>query len=220
MVEAVIRPGHVLAAITILVAMAGPAACGHRLDEYLQSTLLVIEPGSVRLEMILTPGVAIAPQVMRLVDPDADGAISTNEAALYASMVKEEVTARLDGRQMLLKVDGFNFPEIAELETGDGMIQIQLSAPLRSLTSGTHVVSVTNAHLQAISVYLLNASKPGTNVIQIVSQRRSDNQSGGAVVFRYDPPRTGSALLACGICIGTIGIAVLMRRRMSDNRHG
>jgi hypothetical protein len=57
---------------------AGPLSA-HRLDEYLQSTLVAIEAGDVRLQINLTPGVAVAAQVLALIDRDRDGAISRKE---------------------------------------------------------------------------------------------------------------------------------------------
>ena len=53
----------------------------HQLDEYLQATLVVIEPDRIRLQINLTPGVAVAEQVLSLIDRDHDRLISTNEAA-------------------------------------------------------------------------------------------------------------------------------------------
>jgi len=68
----------------------------HRLDEYLQATLVAIEPSGVRLQIHLTPGVAVAEQVLVLIDRNRDGTISPREAATYAEVLKHALTLRLD----------------------------------------------------------------------------------------------------------------------------
>ena len=61
-----------------------------RLDEYLQATLVAIESSGVRLQVNLMPGVAVADQVLAVIDRDRDGMISTNEAAAYAELLKRD----------------------------------------------------------------------------------------------------------------------------------
>ena len=75
MAEAVIRT---LCHLPLLLALlAFPSAVfAHRDDQYLQATLVAIEPSGVRLQMNLTPGVAVAEQVIAEIDRDRDGAIS------------------------------------------------------------------------------------------------------------------------------------------------
>src|SRR4051812_11720493 len=49
----------------ILLLLALPCAVfGHQLDEYIEATLVAIEPGDIRLQINLTPGVEIADQVL------------------------------------------------------------------------------------------------------------------------------------------------------------
>ena len=45
----------------------------HRLDEYLQATRISITTNRIDLTFELTPGVAIAAQVLELIDSDRDG---------------------------------------------------------------------------------------------------------------------------------------------------
>src|SRR5262249_53406279 len=68
-----------------------PTLFAHRLDEYLQATLVSIEPNAIRLQINLTPGVAVAEPVLARIDLDRDGVISTNEAAAYAEMLKRDL---------------------------------------------------------------------------------------------------------------------------------
>ena len=66
-------------------AAAAPTAYAHVLDEYLQSTLVIIEPGDIRLSIHLTPGVEIADQVLAHIDQDRDGTISGLKPRLMPS---------------------------------------------------------------------------------------------------------------------------------------
>ena len=75
------------------------AAFAHRDDQYLQATLVAIEPSGVRLQINLRPGVAVAEQVIAEIDRDRDGAISKNEAAAYAKGPERDLTLRVDGRR-------------------------------------------------------------------------------------------------------------------------
>src|SRR5579859_2812696 len=87
------------------------SSLAHRLDEYLQATLVTIEPGEVRLQINLTPGVAVADQVLSRIDPDHDNEISTNEATAYVKSLQHDLTLRLDHRNLELKLVSSSFSE-------------------------------------------------------------------------------------------------------------
>src|SRR5579859_4000887 len=47
--------------VLVLALLVAPGTgLAHRLDEYLQATLVTIEPGEIRLQINFTPGVAVA----------------------------------------------------------------------------------------------------------------------------------------------------------------
>src|SRR5438132_10628279 len=95
----------------LLALLVFPSAVfAHRLDEYLQATLVVIEPRAVRLQINLTPGVAIAEKVLAPIDRDGNGVISTNEATAYADLLKRDLIVRLDEREVELKLTATSFP--------------------------------------------------------------------------------------------------------------
>jgi hypothetical protein len=172
------------------------AAFAHRVDEYLQATLVVIEPSSLRLQINLTPGVAVADKVLAAIDRDRDGAISTNEAAVYAESLKRDLTLRLDRRDLELKLTASTFPAPAELRTGWGIIQMEFAATPGPLAAGAHRLTLENRHLTSVSVYLINAARPRSGTVQINSQKRNDNQSTGEIEFSFHPQgdRTTSAV--------------------------
>jgi hypothetical protein len=173
--------------LLLLASLALPSkGLAHRLDEYLQATLVTIEPSELRLQINLTPGVAVAEQVLALVDRDHDGTISTNEAAAYTKLLKHDLLVRLDGRKVPLKLAASNFPAPTELRTGWGIIQLEFSAAIDPLTAGAHKLTLKNRHLPALSVYLFNAAQPGSGSIQITRQKRSTNQSTGEIDFTFN----------------------------------
>jgi hypothetical protein len=187
MVEAVIRP---LGSLALLIALlAFPAAVfAHREDEYLQATLVAIEPSGVRLQINLTPGVAVAEQVIARLDRDRDGAISKNEAAAYAKSLERDLTLRIDRRKSELKLTGSEFVPPEELRTGSGIIQIEFTANFGPLAAGAHRLTLENRHLAGISVYLINAARPRLATIQVTGQKRNHNQSVGQIEYTLGPP--------------------------------
>ena len=177
--------------LPLLIALLAfpPAVFAHQLDEYLQATLIDIDPGKVRLQINLTPGVAVVEPILALIDRNHDGVISTNEAMAYAELLKRELAVRLDQRNLELKLTTSEFPAADELRTGWSIIQLEFSATTGSFAAGAHTLAFENRHLTNVSVYLLNAAQPSSGAIEIARQRRNDNQSAGAIEFAFHPPR-------------------------------
>ena len=186
MVEAVSRA---LCRLPLLLAiLAVPAAVfAHRDDQYLQAALVAIEPSGVRLQINLTPGVAVAEQVIAQIDRDGDGAISANEGAAYAESLKRDLTLRIDGQNLELNLTVSEFVPTEELRTGSAIIQMEFSATFGPLAAGPHRLTLENRHLTAISVYLINAVQPRLATVQITRQKRNANQSVGEIEFTFHP---------------------------------
>ena len=161
------------------------AVFAHRDDQYLQATLVGIAPSGVTLHINLTPGVAVAEQVIALIDRDRDDAISANEAAAYAELLKGDLTLRVAGRKLELKLTASEFVPPAELRTGSGIIQMEFSATIGALTAGPHRLVLENRHLPKVSVYLINAAQPRLAAVVISKQRRNGNQSAGEIEFTF-----------------------------------
>lgn len=180
------RPG--LPCLVWLLGLAAWPSTGlaHRLDEYLQATIVAIEPGKVRLEMNLTPGVEVADKVLASIDLDHNGVISDNEATAYSQLLRRGITVRLDQHRLPLKVTSMKFPELTELRTGWGIIQIEFCAPIRPLAPGPHKLTLMNRHLPGMSVFLFNAAQPRSASVRITAQKRNENQSSGEIDFTVD----------------------------------
>jgi hypothetical protein len=207
----------------LIVALCAvpPAAFAHVLDEYLQSTLVAIEPGEVRLKINLTPGVEVADKILAQIDRDRDGVISNDEAAAYSEVLQRDLTVRMDGRDIGLKLTESNIPELAELRTGHGIIQVEFSITPGSFSAGPHRLSFENRHFNSFGVYLFNAARPRSASIQIARQNRNSSQSTGEIEFAYDAPSHSSnvpGFVALFAVILLVTVAAVWRIRRSS-RH-
>jgi hypothetical protein len=211
MVEAVMaRLRRLFLPLALLIALLAlpSTAHAHRLDEYLQATLVPIEPGDIRLQMNFTPGVAVAEPIIALIDRDRDGVISPDEAAAYAESLKHDLTVRLDGRDVELNLTASNFPAIPELRSGSGIIQIEFAVHPGPIAAGAHRLSLQNRHLPPVSAYLFNAARPRSGSVHITRQTRNDNQSVGDTAFTVDGPPKPSGAVALIASLAALLVAV------------
>lgn len=160
----------------------------HQLDEYVQATLVDIDPAAIRLRINLTPGVEVSDKVLDVLDPDGDGAVTEKESAAYAGMLKGDLAERLDGRNIELSVTASSVPGPSELRAGWGIIQMEVSMAPSALTAGVHKLTFQNRHFRSIGVYSFNAAHPRSDSIQIIEQKRNDDQTTGEIEFAFDPP--------------------------------
>lgn len=155
-------------------------AFAHRIDEYLQATLLKVEADRVQASMRLVPGVLVAPSVIAGIDRNGDGAFSESEERAYAQRVLSDLTITADGSDVQPSLTSFSFPEPAQMREGLGEIRIEYS--IRSgrstfLPGARRHLIVENHHLNQTSVYLMNALVPQNPGTRILSQKRNEQQS-------------------------------------------
>ena len=172
-------------AVLLLALLALPfAAFAHRLDEYLQATLVGIEPGGIKLMINLTPGVEVADEVLSRIDFNRDGLISESEAATYSELLRRDLTLRLDASGLEIEAVAAEWPTPAELRVGEGIIQLQF-AVATALAPGRHVLVFENRHNPGSGAYLFNAALPGSRSIEIARQTRNEDQSVGEIEFTF-----------------------------------
>lgn len=220
--EAVTALLHRLPMLIVALAIFPPAAYGHVLDEYLQTTLVAIEPGDIRLKINLTPGTEIAEKVLKQIDQNSDGAISSDESAAYSEMLRCDLTVQLDGRDTQLKLTASNFPKLEELHTGHGIIQMEFSIAPSSFSGGNHRLTFENRHFDSLAVYLFNAARSQSPSIRITKQHRNTNQSTGEIEFAYEPQnflslRTTIFLTAAALVVAGMLAALLRTVRTTTN---
>lgn len=164
-------------ALFVLWWGSAPTAWTHRLDECLQALRVRLESDHLGLDIDLSPGAAVAEQVLVVLDRDADGKVSPGEATQYAEHLLRDISVSLDGHGLLPRVVSAEASPLAMLKEGDGRLRIRTRADYGLLLPGSHVLELTNRHLPEISVYLVNATKPVETGLVIGRQTRNRVQS-------------------------------------------
>lgn len=160
---------------SLLLLLAGDV-WAHRLDEYLQAARVSVATNRIEVSLNLTPGVAVASQVCAVIDQDGDGKFSTDERATYARHVLKGTLTALNGKPLNLRIEESTFPQLDEMTNGVGVIRIKAVADIAPLSSGHHAFNLTNGHLPALSVYLVNALVPKDRAIRLTKQTRDELQ--------------------------------------------
>ena len=191
------RGGSVAAALLVaaLVGAAGSGVSAHRYDEYLHASRIAIAPASVRLEVSLTPGIAVADAVIRDIDTDRDAVLSAAERHAYAQRVLAGLSLRLDDALVPLTLASSDFPAARELRGGDAAISIVVDARLPRPADGAHRLSFHNANAAHGAVYLANALLPENDRVAITGMTHAVDQSSLTVAYAVRPVRSWSQLL-------------------------
>ena len=175
---------------TAAVVLLAIDAHAHRLDEYLQAARLSLAHDRVALELDLTPGVAIAPDIISMIDRDADLAITPQEAQAYGQEVVSETVVTLNGGRVAMTLDRIEIPPADDLRTGLGTIAVRASGDLVRLAGGRHTLQYQNNHQPGRAVYLINALAPDNPSIRVVSQRRDSIQREGRIEYEIQSSST------------------------------
>jgi len=201
------------ASMLLALSLAGGAAA-HRLDEYLQATLIGVSRDGVELEIRMTPGVAMLPVWMAVLDQDRDGRISAGEERAYVARVARELELRVDGVPAPLTLVESRFPTLEAMREGLGTIAVKL----RAARSG-HRLRFENRHLPQVSAYLVNCLAAPSDGLVVTEQERDEAQrsiafaysfGGGAAVGAAPGPRT--APISPGpIWLAALGMLLLAR---------
>jgi hypothetical protein len=156
--------------------MVGGVAFGHRLDEYLQGTILSVGKTRLEAQMTLTPGVAIFPKLVAAIDADGDGVISEKEQRAYAAQVLRDLSIKVDGASLTPELVSVRFSNPGGMKDGLGEIAIDYSAELPRGGRSRKIV-LQNHHQGAIAAYQVNCLVPKDPDIRIEAQKRDYLQS-------------------------------------------
>jgi hypothetical protein len=168
------RP-RLIAAAGILLAL-GAGSFAHRLDEYLQATILSVEKDRVQASMRLIPGVAVSSRVIASIDTNADGVFSEAEQLAYAQLMLRDLSITVDGKSVRPTLLSQTFPPLDELKQGLGEIHIDFTVALPPGGPQRKIV-IENHHQNAISAYLVNCLVPSDPTIRVLAQNRNESQS-------------------------------------------
>ena len=176
-------------AIAAGVLLVGKTASAHRIDEYLQATILSLEENRVHASMRLIPGVLISRSVIAAIDSNGDGVFSDSEEQAYAQRVLNDLSITMDGQVVQPKLVSWSFPLPAQMREGLGEIHIEYTADLPQVGPDRSLI-LANHHLSSTSVYLMNAVVPEDRDIHILAQKRNEQQT----VYELDYQQTSAAM--------------------------
>src|SRR4051812_2678254 len=93
----VLRPTLLLGLMAVLLGLlATPmAALAHPLDVYLQASYITVAPSQIVVELDLSPGVLVVPQVLPKLDTDGDQQISDAESQAYVDALLRNVVLQV-----------------------------------------------------------------------------------------------------------------------------
>ena len=214
--------GRIGVSAVLVLSVAGPASA-HRLDEYLQATLIGVTRNGIDVEIQMTPGVAILSGLMTVIDQDRDGRISLAEERAYVDRVVREVELRVDGAPAPPSLIESSFPTLGAMREGLGTIRIKMHTPRTG-----HELRFENRHLSQVSVFLVNCLAAPSDGLVVRRQVRDEAQK--SIEFEYsfgagEAPGPRAAGIALGlfwpVAIGMLlmaRLAVLFYRAMHDRR--
>jgi HupE / UreJ protein len=159
----------------MLLSLIGVASA-HRLDEYLQATLISVQKDHVDVSMRLIPGIAVSSAVIASIDTNGDGVLSPQERWDYAQRVLRELSLSIDGKKLDPKLKSADFPQIQQMRDGLGEIHIEYTAELPGGGPNRKLI-LENKNQRQRAVYLVNALAPSNPEISIVAQKRNQVQS-------------------------------------------
>ena len=189
--------------VTAVLLLTPSAMFAHRLDEYLQATMISIGKDQLHAEMTLTPGVAVFPKL----------AAEIADQGAYAERVLRDLTLRIDGQPLTPQLVSIQFPNVDEMKEGLGGIRIKFEANLPG-GAGRHNLVFENHHESDIGAYLVNCLVPGDPDLQITKQTRNYSQSR----YEVDYTEAGgpSVLLWLGAAALILGVRFAVRRKIAE----
>jgi len=199
-----LRPA-ILGLIALLLGLLAPppAALAHPADVYLQATYITVAPAQIVVELDLSPGVLVAPQVLPLLDADGDQQISEAEGRAYVDTVLRDVALRVDGETLALAVTKIDLPPYLNIQAGYGTIRIFTEAALPAGTVRTHRIAYKNSFAPAGSAYQVNTFVDKGAVITLGKQNRDSLQQSLTVDYAVAP----AVAAATGATAGAAGAA-------------
>jgi hypothetical protein len=213
---------RLIATVAIFLSL-GASTSAHRLDEYLQATILSVEKDHVQAFMRLIPGVAVSSIVLAGIDANRDGVVSEAEQRAYAERVLRDLSFTIDGKSVSPTLVSQKFPTTEEIKEGLGEIQIEFTVDVARGGPERRVV-FEDHHQNEISAYLVNCLVPRDPNIRILAQNRNERQS----FYQLDYAQVGSSPDPASLngwstirgWMGAVGFANLFRLGMRHIAEG
>jgi ABC-type nickel/cobalt efflux system permease component RcnA len=200
-----LRPILLLGLIALLLGLLAPpqAALAHPADMYLQATYITVAPSQIVVELDLTPGVLVAPQVLPQLDTDGNQQISDAEGQAYVDAMLRNVVLQVDGKPLALVVTKIDMPAYLNIQAGYGTIRIFTVATLAAGTTGTHQIFYKNNFAPTGSAYQVNAFVDKGVAITLGKQNRDSIQHSMTMDYAIGSAAPGAAVPAATAATST-----------------
>jgi hypothetical protein len=183
---------RLIIAVAVLLCLVRIASA-HRLDEYLQATIISVDKDHIQASMRMIPGVAVSSSVIASIDSNGDGIISGAEQRAYAERVLGDLSLTLDGKSVKPKLVSVDFPQVELMKEGLGEIHIEFTADLPPGGRNRRLI-LQNNHQSRNAAYLVNCLVPRDPDIRIVAQNRNERQSFYQLDYEQAGGSSGSPL--------------------------
>jgi hypothetical protein len=199
----------------VAIAIAAPGLAAHRRDELLQAARIAFDATRLDVELDLTPGTEVAAAVIADADLDRNGTLTVVEQSAYCRRVTAAISLDLDGEPLQLQRRTCTFAPLERIRTGEGAIQLQLTAALPPQLIGNHQVLFRNRFQPDGSVYLANALVPASDRVAVTAQHRDADQRSLAIDCRIQPGPSSRLppWLPGAMAGGALTVIVILRRR-------
>lgn len=173
-----LRPTVLLGLVALLLGvLASPgAALAHPADVYLQATYITVAPAQIAVELDLSPGVLVAPNMLPLLDSNGDEQISDAESRAYVDEVLGNVVLTVDDTPQTLTLTSIDVTPYLNFQAGYGTIRVFATATLAQGMTGTHVITFSNHFAPAGSAYQVNTFVAKDAAITLGTQNRDNIQ--------------------------------------------
>ena len=174
-------------------------ALAHPLDVYLQATYITVAPTQIVVELDLSPGVLVAPQVLTALDADGDQQISEAEGQAYVATILPNVVVQVDGKPLALTVTKIEMPPYLTIQAGYGTIRVFTTATLAAALTGTHQLTYQNNYAPTGSAYQVNALLEKDSTVTLGKQNRDAIQQGMTMDFAIGRAASTNAMTATSV---------------------
>ncbi|MFD9435792.1 nickel/cobalt transporter [Streptomyces sp. NPDC060002] len=123
--------------------LAAAPAWAHPTDEIVQQAYLTPDGSRLDIQLVLTPGVLVAPAFIEALDTDGDGKLGADETAAHARRVTSALGLKSEGRVVKLELTRSTYADYALLASAGGAVTLDLTA---ALPSGSRSITFTNTY--------------------------------------------------------------------------
>jgi hypothetical protein len=188
------------------------SALAHPADEYLQAAYIKMSPTTLRLELEMTAGEKLAPEVLRLLDNNQNQQLESSELLGYMATVLQGLQLEINQKPVSLQTISTELLDSKTFALGGGGLKLIFEAGLPN-TIGTHSFEFVNRHAPVKSAYLANVFLE-SDWQTVLSQERNQNQSRFVVQYQQNkvPVNVAWWLLPVGLGVAGMGAWAYRKR--------